>query len=189
MRVALIVLPFVALLTGCGSDAVESEEDAKRAYEGLDDSIDKAITLGFDGFNAASSANIDPQTASGSETGTLTVSGQVDQGASDNKTMNLTEELEEYSDDGVLTYDTGGTLPLLSMKLSMIPTGTLDGTLEGDFEMTGELEGTVHLSIAFAGQLQPSAADPDKVERKPGTTHITGSASSGDASYQIDVTR
>jgi hypothetical protein len=71
----------------------------------------------------------------------------------------------------------------------MIPTGTLDGTLNGDFEMSGELEGMVTLSITFAGQLQPSASDPDKVERKPGTTHITGTASSGDVEYVVDVTR
>ena len=189
MRLFMIPFAVVVALTGCGSDGVESDEDAKRAYEGLDDSIDKAITLGFQGFNAATNANIDPQTTSGAETGTLTVSGQVDQGESANKTMNLTEELEEYSDDGELTYDTPGSLPVLTMKLAMIPTGTVDGTLNGDFEMSGELEGMVTLSITFDGQLQPSASDPDKVERKPGTTHITGTASSGDVEYVVDVTR
>jgi hypothetical protein len=171
------------------SDEVGSDEDAQRAYEGLDGSIDKAITLGFQGFNAANSANIDPQTASGDKTGSITVSGQVDQGASDNKTMNLTEELTDYSDDEELTYDTTGALPLLSMKLSNVPTGTLDGSLAGDFEMTGELEGTVTVSITFSGELQPTAADPTKVERKPGTTHITGTATSGEGKYEIDVTR
>jgi len=189
MRAFVIALPLMAFLTGCGDDAVESDEEARLAYEGLDASIDKAITLGFQGFNAATNANIDPQTAQGAETGTLTVSGQVDQGESDNKTMNLNEEMQEYSDNGELTYDTSGTLPLLSMKLSKIPTGTLDGTLDGDYQMSGELEGTVTLHVVFAGQLQPSASDPDKVERKPGTTHITGTASSGDGRYDIDVTR
>ena len=182
----------MALVLGsvaCGSDEVGSDEDAQRAYEGLDGSIDKAISLGFQGFNAATSANIDPQTASGDKTGSITVSGQVDQGSSDNKTMNLTEELKDYSDDEELSYNTGGTLPLLSMKLAKVPTGTLDGSLAGDFDMTGELEGTVTVSITFAGELQATAADPTKVERKPGTTHITGTATSGEGEYVIDVTR
>src|SRR5687768_10376015 len=99
----LITFCALSLLTlqsvACGGDDVGSDEDAERAYGGLDASIDKAIQLGFDGFNAASSANIPPQTAAGNKAGTMTVAGQVDQGASDNKTMNLTEALTGYSDD------------------------------------------------------------------------------------------
>jgi hypothetical protein len=173
----------------CGSNEVGSDEDAQLAYEGLDGSIDKAITLGFQGFNAATNANIAPQTANGDKAGKITVSGQVDQGASDNKTMNLTEELQGYSDDDALTYDTEGSLPALSMKLTKIPTGNVDGSLSGDFTMTGDLEGVVTVSITFSGQLQASSADASKVERKPGTTHITGTATSGDGRYVIDVTR
>ena len=48
------------LASGCGS-GVSSDEQARRAYVGLDVAIDKAINLGFDGFNAASSANIPAQ--------------------------------------------------------------------------------------------------------------------------------
>jgi len=47
------------------------------------------MQLGFDGFNSASSANIATQTAAGAKSGTLTVTGQVDQGASANKGMRL----------------------------------------------------------------------------------------------------
>jgi hypothetical protein len=49
---------------GCGG-GVSSEEQAQRAYLGLDKSIGKALVLGFAGFNAASSANISPQSTSG----------------------------------------------------------------------------------------------------------------------------
>jgi len=188
VRPTFLLMLFLAL-PGCGSDEVGSDEDAKLAYEGLDGSIDKSITLGFQGFNAASSANISPQSGKGDKAGTITVGGQVDQGSSDNKTMNLTVELKGYSDDDKLTYDTTGSLPALSMKLSKIPTGTVDGTLSGDYAMTGDLEGDVTLSISFSGQLQPTAADPTKVERKPGTTHITGTATSGDGRYNVDLTQ
>jgi hypothetical protein len=184
------------LLGACGGDdrsnqaAVTSTADAERAYVGLDGSIDKAITLGFDGFNAATSANIDPQTANGDQKGTLTVVGQVDQGASTNKTMHLTEALATYSDDGHLEYATDtAALPALEMKLSKVPTGTLDGTLTGSFAISGDLQGSVTLNLTFSGELEPNAADPTKVERKPGSTHITGTATSGGDSYAVDVVR
>lgn len=182
-----LVLAALLGAAGCG-DGVSSEEKARQAYEGLDASIDKAISLGFDGFNAASSANIPDQKASGAVTGTMTIGGKVDQGASSNKTMSLTEELVEYCDDGEHTYDTGATLPALDMKLSKIPTGTLDGTLSGDFTLSGELEGTVTLNLAFSGDLQ-STTDGTGVERKPGTTHITGTAKSDYGTFDVDLTR
>src|SRR5215813_7984389 len=102
----------VLLLAGCGS-SVSSDQDAKNAYLGLDPSIDKAITLGFQGYNAASSANIPDQTASGTVSGTLTVTGHVDQGSdATSKIMNLTEQLTNYSDDGKITYVTNAALPI-----------------------------------------------------------------------------
>ena len=174
----------VAFCIGCGG-GVSSEEQARRAYLGLDTHIDKSITLGFLGFNAASSANISPQM-----TGTLTISGQVDQGNSANKGMRLVEDLVGYSDDGVLIYATDATKrPALTMSLNGIPSGTMDGTLSGTYNMTGELVGVVTLSLAFAGQLQPTTADMTKPERKPGTTHITGTAVSASGTYNVDITR
>lgn len=193
---ALLALAAFAL-AGCGGGdddsgqpAVKSTADAEHAYLGLDGSIDKAITLGFDGFNAATSANIAPQTASGDSKGMLTVTGQVDQGSSSNKTMHLNEALATYSDDAHLEYDTdAAALPLLEMKLSKVPTGTLDGTLQGSFKISGDLTGSVTLNLTFTGQLQANADDPSLVERQPGTTHITGTATSGSDTYAVDVTR
>lgn len=179
---------FAAALIGC-SDDVGSEEDARRAYVGLDKSVDKAIQLGFQGFNLASNANIAPQTANGDKGGTLTVSGKVDQGASANKTMSLNEEMKGYSDDGLITYDTTGTLPIIDLKLANVPNGTVNGTLNGTFKMTGELEGNVTLTLSIAGELQPTAADPTKVERKPDTTKITGTAASDYGTYNVNVTQ
>ncbi|UQA55535.1 hypothetical protein [Polyangium aurulentum] len=188
----LPVLAFAFSLAGCGDD-VGSEEDARRAYLGLDASITKAMQLGFQGFNAASSANIDPQTGNGDKGGTITISGQVDQGSSDNKTMSLRVALKDYADNPVeetaITYNTNAdSLPALDLKLSKIPTGTVDGTLVGSFTMTGDLEGAVRLNVLIAGELQPTAADPMKVERKPGTTKITGTAESDYGTYDVNVT-
>lgn len=190
LSVFFLPLALVALLgaPGCG-DGISSEEKARIAYEGLDASIDKAINLGFSGFNAASSANIPDQNGIGDVTGTMMIGGKVDQGASSNKTMSLTEKLVDYCDDGKHTYDTDdAALPTLDMKLSKIPTGTLDGSLNGTFALTGELAGTVTLSLTFTGDLQPTA-DNTGVERKPGTTHITGTADSDFGTYDVDLTR
>ncbi len=183
-----LTLALFALSLAACNNTVASTADAQKAYLGLDASIDKAITLGFDGFNAASSANIAPQTTTGTMTGTMTVTGQVDQGSSANKGMRLFDALANYSDDGKITYNTdANALPALDMMLKGIPTGTLSGTLVGDFTMTGAEHGTVTLNLAFTGTLQ--AGTGSTVERAPGTTHITGTATSPAGTYDVDVTR
>lgn len=184
-RSPLVVL---VILSACGS-GVSSTADAQKAYLGLDPSVDKAISLGFAGFNAASSANIAPQTADGGVSGTMTVNGQVDQGVSANKGMRLTEALANYSDDGKITYNTdAAALPALTINLRNIPNGTVDGSLDGSFLMSGGLSGQVSLALNFAGQIE-AGADGGTVVRKVGTTHITGTATSPAGTYNVDVTR
>src|SRR5512144_82985 len=113
----IICLALIAVLgAACSSDGIDSDEEARRAYLGLDTSIEKSLTLGFAGFNAASSANIDPQMATGTAAGTLVITGQVDQGASANKGMRLHVGMVGYTDGAVMiegkpeainiTYDT-----------------------------------------------------------------------------------
>lgn len=188
------VLGFVA---ACTNNNVSSTADAKRAYVGLDGSIGKAIQLGFDGFNAASSANIPTETGSGDATGSIIVTGQVDQGASSNKTMRLLVELDSYSDgeitvDGTstnITYDTGSgsAAPALDLDLMNIPTGTLSGSLAGVYTMSGDLSGTVTLDLQINGTLQAGSGSGSVVERGSGTT-ITGTAVSSSGTYDVDVT-
>jgi len=174
-------------LAACGND-VSSTADAQKAYLGLDPSVDKAITLGFQGFNAATSANIDPQTANGAVSGTMTVTGQVDQGTSNNKGMRLLDALSNFSDDGKVTYNTDSSaLPALTINLKNIPTGTLDGSLVGSFMMSGGLTGQVSLNLAFTGQIE--SGSNNTVVRKAGTTHIIGTATSAAGTYNVDVTR
>ena len=185
LRASLVLL---LILSACGN-GVSSTADAQKAYLGLDPSVDKAITLGFAGFNTASSANISPQTADGGVSGTMTVNGQVDQGVSANKGMRLNEALSNYSDDGKVTYNTDAlALPALTINLKNIPNGTLDGSLNGSFLMSGGLSGQVSLTLNFAGQIE-SGGDGGTVVRKPGTTHITGTATSPAGTYNVDVTR
>jgi hypothetical protein len=135
--------------------------------------------------------------AAGAMAGTLTVTGQVDQGVSANKQMRLDVAMAGYRDVSGFTYDTdldvdgGVALPALDMSLQGIPTGTLSGMLVGTFRMSGDLSGPVTLNLMFTGELE---ADPDGgagtgVVRTPGTTHVTGTATSPAGTFAVDVTK
>lgn len=91
----------LALLTLTACSGVDSDAEAELAYLALDAGVERMLALGFDGFAAADSANIPTQEAEGDDTGLMTVSGQVDQGASDNKGMRLDVVLTDYSDGPV----------------------------------------------------------------------------------------
>lgn len=181
------------LAAGCGS-GISSDEGAERAYLGLDGMVGKALALGFDGFNAATSANIPPQSTTGDVAGTLEVSGQVDMGASDNKEMRLDLALVDYQDaepesDLVVVYDTDPAAPpSLDLSLRGIPDATLSGTLVGRFVMTGDIEGPVDLNLAITGMTEADPSAADNVRRVAGTTHVTGTATSDFGTYSVDVT-
>lgn len=191
---SLLVMPL-----GCAEEDDEapigSEEDARRAYLGLDLSIEKSLDLGMNGFNEASNANIPTQRGEGDVAGTIVVDGQVDQGASDNKGMRLTVALEGYSDgvieqvedeDVEITYDTfPDDLPDLTLSLRNIPNGTLEGTLIGTYEMHGYIEGTATLDLMISGPIEDDGSGG--VTRTVGETHVTGVAHSGDYTYDVDV--
>jgi hypothetical protein len=210
MRNYRIPLSYLALSTalaafGCSSDEVDSDEEARRAYLALDASIGRSITLGFQGFNAASSANIDAQTMTATKAGMLTVTGQVDQGSSSNKGMRLKVGMVGY-DDGPVAYNDDGdsvqlvfdtdpdpaTQPALSMQLKDIPTGTLDGTLMGVYHLDGDIVGDLTLNVSFNGMLMQGDGDTASgsvpVVRVPGSTTITGTATNSDGGvYNISV--
>jgi hypothetical protein len=138
---------------------------------------------------AASSANIPTETVSGDISGTMTITGQVDQGVSANKQTRLNEALAMYDDTAGIVYttDPDAGLATLDMSLQGIPTGSLSGSLNGTYDMVGSLQGEVTLAVTFSGSLESS--DAGTVERQPGTTHVTGTATSGSGTYTIDVTR
>lgn len=196
----------------CGGDeGIDSNEAARRAYLGLDPSIPQSLQLGFDGFNSAQSANIAPQMMAGADTGMLTITGQVDQGSSDNKGMRLYVGMIDYSagpftvvvNEGMdneeevavdLTYSTSDVQtdqPYLNLTLRNIPTGTLEGTLTGVYHVTGdiepdvEFEADVTLSLNFMGTLVDLGGG--MTGRAPGTV-VTGTATSGDGIYEVSLT-
>ncbi|GEL71145.1 hypothetical protein [Myxococcus virescens] len=186
-------------LTACGDDELNSDEQARRAYLGLDPSVGKALQLGFAGFNSASTANIPPQSTTGAVSGTLLVTGQVDQGSSANKGMRLRIGMTGYSDGEIIlggdedpvniTYTSStdtAAQPEFTLQLRGIPDGTFTGTLKGPFQMTGDLEGSVTLDLALTGEIEPDGTG--QVLRTMGSTHVTGTATSSDGVYTVDVT-
>lgn len=201
---------FVVVLSmacvACSDDGVDSDEEARRAYLGLDKSIEKSLNLGFQGFNLAQSANIDAQMMPGDAGGMLTIDGQVDQGSSANKGMRLNVLMAAYDDGNVVINEDGDTIhivydtaadvaaqPYLNLKLNNVPTGTLEGTLDSNTTMTGvytlsgDIEGTLTLTLTINGMLM--AGPNDTVLRVPGSTTIVGTATNSDGGvYDINLT-
>ena len=190
LQLALLCAPALAPL-GCGGPQggeVSNAESAQYAYLGLDGAVDRALQLGFDGFNAANSANIPTQMGNGDAAGTMTVGGQVDQGASDNKGMRLEVTLAGYSDGPVgdmvdIVYDGGPNAFDLSMK--GLPNADLTGTLVGDFAMSGDLTGPVSLNLSITGKTEDDGGG--KIRRVAGTIHVTGTATSNYGTFNVDV--
>ncbi|MEP6861522.1 MAG: hypothetical protein ABJE66_12925 [Deltaproteobacteria bacterium] len=195
---AFILAGGLGLIFGaCTSDSVDSNEQARRAYLGLDHSVEKSLNLGFAGFNAATSANIPDQMTAGDATGMLMIGGQVDQGTSPNKQMRLAVTMTAYSDGPFevdsnhdkddVTYATDtAALPALDLSLKNIPTGTLTGTLMGTYHLTGDIAGDVVLALTITGTMADGGGGT--VTRAPGSTTITGTATQGSGVYQVNVT-
>lgn len=189
---ALALLSLAPTLAGCGGgppdDGVADEESARRAYLGLDPAIDRAIDLGFAGFNAASNANIPEQRGDGTISGVMIIDGQIDQGNSDNKGMRLALTLEQdYQDvvveDLAIIYN-GGPADL-DMSFMGLPNATLTGTLVGTFVMGGDLLGDVTLDISFTGTTMEGPGGA--IVRTPGSIHVTGTATSDYGVFNVDV--
>jgi hypothetical protein len=194
------------LVTACGSDEVDSDEQARRAYLGLDASIEKSIALGFQGFNLSSNANIDDQTTAGGAGGTLTVGGKVDSGSSTNKGMRLYVGMVDYDEGPVVVNNDGHTVrviyntaadqanqPYFNLQLKNFPTGTLEGTLSanasmlGVYVLSGDIKGELTLDLTIAGTTM--AGPNDTVIRVPGATTVTGTATNSDGGvYDINLT-
>jgi len=186
--VAVLVSLFLSACIGC-MPAVSDEEAAQRAVQGLERAMSRAIQLGFDGFNAASSANIPEQIGDGADAGTMTIAGQVDQGASANKGMRLTMALTEYTDgeveETIIAYDTEAPVDV-ELSLRDIPDGTLTGTVLGTVVMSGDLSGPIALDFAITGSIE--AATNDEVQLVDGSTEVTGNATSDYGTFAIDFT-
>jgi hypothetical protein len=202
--VLLIPLMGAALVSfaACSDDEdLDSKAEARRAYLGFDPAIDRAIQLGFDGFNAATNANIPTQQAAGDAAGTMTIDGQVDQGASNNKEMRLLVTLADFSEGVVLDpdaddeevdvfYNSIVDAPLaLDLSLKNIPNGTFTGTMLGDLEIGGDIEATASFNLTLAGEIQEDPANADNVIRTPGTLTITGTVEAAGDTFDVDVTR
>jgi hypothetical protein len=191
---------FALVLAACGSDTVSSTDNARKAYLGLDGAVDRAINLGLKGKNEAQSANIPTETGSGDVSGTLTVTGMVDQGTAKMAQMTLQTAFVMYQDRvpagdapgaaSGLTYDSDAAAPpALGMSLKDLPNGTLTGTFNGKVHMSGGLKGDITLALSLTATLQPVPTMTANLQRVPGSTHITGTATSDYGTYMVDITR
>jgi len=200
LRIALgnaFLFIVIATAVGCGnSDSVNSDEQARRAYLGLDKSVSKSLALGFMGYNAASNANIPTEMVAGDATGTLTITGHVDQGTPNQASMGLDAAMAMYSDGKIVVDDKNNTItvtyatnmatpPSLSLKLNSSAGNTLTGSLTGDYVMSGDLQGTVTLNLQIDGTFSGTAPN---VMRVAGSTTVTGTAvNSSGGMYMVNT--
>ncbi len=200
MRNLLCLLIIAGACTN--NNSVNSDEQARRAYLGLDKSVSKCLTLAFQGYDAATSANIPTEmtTGDGMPAGTLAITGQVSHGNVNEATMTLDVAMVKYNDSPIvvdtknntkltLIYDTSTDTtkqPVLNMKLNAVSGMAIDGTLMGDYTMSGDLKGTVTLDLTITGTFSGTGTS---VMRVPGSTTITGTAvNSGGGMYTVNVT-
>ncbi len=193
-------IALVALITGCGG-GVNSDREAELAYIGLDGSIERALDLGMLGFSQADSANIPSQQGVGDVSGTIVVTGQADQGSSDNKGLRLDVALAQYADvedldrdhddddDLYATYGTAEGAPLFAdLKLRDIPEGTYEGTYSGDVLLDGDLAGVLTLSLTLTGGLTSDGGAG--VTRVADGSTVRGTVTNeGGGVYEVDITR
>src|SRR5262245_53525385 len=126
MRTLFIgILLTVTTAVSCGDDnSINSNEQARRAYLGLDKSVSKCLALGFQGYNAATNANIPTEMSNGDATGTVGVSGHVDQGNPGQVNMGLSVAMTMYS-DGIIVVDNKGTQIMVTYATDMAAQPTL----------------------------------------------------------------
>ncbi|MBK8261944.1 MAG: hypothetical protein IPK80_11495 [Nannocystis sp.] len=189
-RLLLTILPAALCLAACagGGGEVDNEESARLAYLGFNRAIDRAIKLGFDGFNAASNANIPEQSEPGELGGLMIIGGQVDAGASNNKGMRLKLTVQDNYIDGAveelaITYN-GGPADL-DLSMQGLPNADLSGTLVGSFTMSGDLTGAVTLDLAITGKTE-EGPDGD-IRRQPQTVRVVGTATSAYGVFNVDL--
>jgi hypothetical protein len=188
----------IATAVGCGNgNSVTSDEQARRAYLGLDKSVSKSLALGFMGYNAATNANIPTEMAAGDATGSLTITGHVDQGNPSQVSMGLAAAMTMYSDGKIVVDDKNNTItvtyatdsatpPSLSLKLNSSAGDTLTGSLDGVYTMSGDLQGTVTLNLMINGTFSGTAPN---VMRVAGSTTVTGTAvNSSGGMYMVNTT-
>jgi hypothetical protein len=189
--VSVNALGHVLAIPGCGrppGDEIDNEGSARLAYLGLDRGVDRALKLGFDGYNAASNANIPEQSEPGDLSGMMVVGGQVDAGVSNNKEMRLLVTLEgDYADGAVEDLDVAYNGGPANLDLSMqgLPDATLAGTLSGSFVMSGGLAGNIALDLQITGTTEEA---PDGTIRcNAGTIRVVGTATSDYGVFDVDV--
>ena len=141
----ILILVITSLIPACSDDGVSSDEEARRAYFGMDESIANSSRSALQASTPRPAPTSRRSRPRAPRAGTITITGQVDQGNSNNKGMRLHVGMAGYTDGQVvidgkaldvnITYATNADSalqPALTLSLKNIPTGTLTGTLVGD---------------------------------------------------------
>jgi hypothetical protein len=149
MRGFLLFISVMAA-SGCQADNQGSPADVALAYRSFEQSINKMVFLGANGFFKAQGTTIPTQTMSGRMNGFVYVMGRFDQSSSSTASLHLTVAMSNYSDNDLVYYTTVPPLPMLELQYTQ-GLGTLDGSLVGAFQMDDAEGGPMMVNLTMKG--------------------------------------
>ena len=194
MRIKVLTLVAVAswigVAAGCGGDKkkkVNDEDAVQLAYENFQPTILKITSAGIAAKGTASQgANIPVIQIVGLVSGTGGVGGSVAQSGGGNENLNLWVELNGYSDTGDVSFQTDNASDATKLQFGLqIKTqpgdNTMDGTIDGELTLDGDVEGTGIFDLTTVTDLEDDDLQPDVI-----CTHVTGTVEAGGDSIVVD---
>ena len=175
---------------GCSGDkkkSVDTEEGVLAAYQNFEPTILKITSAGLAAKGTATQgANIPVIQLVGLVNGTGGVGGSVAQSSGLNENLNLWVELNGYSDTGDVDFQTDNTSEATKLQFDLQiknqpDDNTMDGTLDGELTLSGDVDGAGIFALATASDLDDDNLAPALI-----CTHVTGTVTASGEDLDVD---
>ncbi len=190
---AAVSLVLIAeLVAGCrderrktnNDDDLDTEAGVIDVYQNFEPTIFKITTAGLAAKDtAAQGANIPAVPLTGDVMGTGTMGGTVAQSGSLNQNLNLWVQLNDYSDTGLVRYQTEGTSLQFGLNITNQPSDNqMTGDLVGALTLAGDVEGIGDFDLHTVSDLADDDANPALI-----CTRVTGTVTAvHDSTLTVD---
>ena len=135
---------------------------------------------------AAQGANIPEISMPGLVAGSGGVGGNVSQSSGGNENLNLWVQLDDYSDTGDVYFQTDNTSEATQLQFGLQiknqpGDNKMDGTIDGELTLSGDVDGTGIFDLATASDLEDDDLAPELI-----CTHVTGTVTAAGDDLPID---
>ena len=185
------LVAFTAIAYGCsgGDDDndVDTEAGVLEAYQNFEPTILKITLAGIAAKGtAAQGANIPVIQMPGLVGGSGGVGGNVAQSSGGNENLNLWVQLDDYSDTGDVYFQTDNTSDTTKLQFGLQiknqpGDNKMDGTIDGELTLSGDVDGTGIFDLATASDLEDDDLAPELI-----CTHVTGTVTAAGDDLPID---